>query len=350
MPPKTEASATIYLAGSINNWNPADSLYRFKNTAANKFELVLNLPSGINEYKITRGSWDKSEVKLNGSPASNRMLFVAKDTIVELSVEQWQDNFKQAEKKHTASKNVSVLDSAFYIPQLDKNRRIWIYLPPDYNTSIKKYPVIYMQDGQNLFDQFTSGYGEWGVDEIMDSLSRSGSKMSIIVGIDHGGDARLTEYNPYSNTRFGKGRGNDYVDFLAKTLKPYIDKNFRTKESAKNTSVGGSSMGGLISMYAIAKYPKVFGKAAVFSPSFWLTPEIYEFVKEENLKKNKIYFLAGELESNEMVPDMIKMRELLISEGVKEKNLKIKTSPDGKHSEWFWHKEFPDFYNWITGK
>ncbi len=350
LPVNTSSSASIFLAGSMNNWDPADSNYLFKVSPEKRYQLVLNLPAGINEYKITRGSWDNAEVKLNDSPPSNRTLIVLKDTVIEISVEQWQDNFKQSAKKHSASKNVSILDSSFYIPQLAKNRRIWVYLPPDYKTSSKKYPVIYMHDGQNLFDLFTSGYGEWGIDEMMDSLSRSGSKMSIIVGIDHGNESRLTEYNPYSNKRFGTGRGDDYVDFLAVTLKPYIDKNFRTKESAKNTTVGGSSMGGLISMYAIAKYPKVFGNAAVFSPSFWLTPEIYDFVADKNLKKNKIYFLAGELESNEMVPDIIKMRDLLISKGVKENNLRLKTSPDGKHSEWFWHREFPDFYNWITGK
>lgn len=337
----------FYIAGSINNWNPADSNYRFLEMPDGHYELSLAMPAGINEYKVTRGSWETAETKQNGQPLSNRSLMLKKDTVIDLEILQWQDNFKSTAKIHTAGKNVHVLDSTFEMPQLNRKRRIWVYLPPDYQTSGKSYPVIYMHDGQNLFDSYTSGYGEWGVDESMDSLFEKKSPMAIIVGIDHGSEHRLTEYNPFSNERFGKGRGDDYVDFLAHTLKPFIDQKFRTKSSSKNTIVAGSSMGGLISIYAAAKYPKVFGKAGVFSPAFWIAPEINSYLSGRKFRKQKLYFIAGDLESKDMVPDMKKIYDQLLSQGIKKNHILFKASSDGKHSEWFWKREYPQFYNWI---
>lgn len=337
----------IFLAGNMNNWKPADTNYRFRNLHKSQFDLIVKLPDGVNEYKITRGTWDKVECRIDGQPAANRTMFLTRDTVIFLTVNQWQDNFKKLVKVHTASKNVHVIDSNFNIPQLDRKRRIWVYLPPDYETSTKSYPVIYMHDGQNLFDSYTAGYGEWGVDEMMDSLYLKNHSMAIIVGVDHGGEHRLTEYNPFSNEGFGKGRGSDYVDFLARTLKPYIDQNFRTKASLKNTSIAGSSMGGLISLYTVAKYPKVFGKAGVFSPALWIAPEIFDYLAGNKGRGNKIYFVAGDLESNQMVPDMKKIFDQLVLHGKKKRHVFYKASPDGKHSEWFWHREFPQFYEWI---
>jgi predicted alpha/beta superfamily hydrolase len=119
------------------------------------------------------------------------------------------------------------------MPQLGRQRRIWIYLPAGYTSSPKRYPVIYMHDGQNLFDDYTSGYGEWGIDEMMDKVSPQ--NQCIIVGIDHGGDFRVTEYDPY-DSKYGKGRGDDYVEFLVKALKPYIDAHYKTIADAKHTT------------------------------------------------------------------------------------------------------------------
>jgi len=157
----------------------------------------------------------------------------------------------------------------------------------------------------------------------------------------------LLEYNPF-NSRFGKEKGDDYVDFIVNTLKPLIDRNYRTLKTPKSTSVIGSSMGGLISLYAALKYPKTFGVAGVLSPAFWVAPLIYNFAEKNRWnKKTRIFFLAGELESKEMVTDMRKMYDLLIKKGYPAANLKFVIQPDGQHSEWFWHREFPDFYKWL---
>ena len=343
---KPNASKVLSLAGSMNNWNPADTNYRFSESPEG-YELKVDLPPGTYEYKITRCSWETVETAANGEPVYNRSLLLKNDTVINQNVQQWQDNFETPLRRHTASKNVMIIDTAFNVPQLGGTRRIWVYLPSDYQSSVKRYPVIYMHDGQNLFDSYTAGYGEWGVDELMDSLFLQKVPMAIVVGIDHFGKDRLTEYNPWSNERFGKGRGDEYADFLAQTLKPFIDKKLRTLSSAKNTIVAGSSMGGLISMYTAAKYPEVFGKAGVFSPSFWIAPEVYNFVKTTKPAKQRFYFVAGDLESNDMVPDMQKMYDQLLVQGRNKKRIFLKHAPDGRHSEWFWHREFPDFYKWI---
>ena len=161
-------------------------------------------------------------------------------------------------QQSTCSKNVSVFE--IDAPQLHCKKRIWIYLPIGYEKIVEKYPVIYMHDAQNLFDKKTSYAGEWQVDETLDSLKAK----IIVVGIEHGGDQRLMELTPFVHPKHGGGKADLYVDFIVKNLKPYIDENYRTKKSAKNTCIFGSSLGGLTSFYAVLKYPKIFGKAGIF--------------------------------------------------------------------------------------
>ena len=347
LPTNDLANLTVYLASDFNNWNPKNDAYQFKINKQSQLQLTLFLPVSTINFKLTKGSWENVECDRYEKGINNRSLQLNNDTTIYLKVAAFADQFEKKVKKSTASNNVKILDSVFYIPQLGVKRRIWVYLPSSYQKVKKKYPVLYMHDGQNLFDNATSGFEEWGVDEILDSISKSDDKESIVIGIDHGGGDRLLEYNPF-DSRFGKGKGDAYVDFIVKTLKPLIDRNYRTLNTPKNTGVIGSSMGGLISFYAALKYPKTFGVAGVFSPAFWVAPLIYDFAEKSKLnKKTRIFFLAGELESKEMVPDMRKMYDLLIKKGYPATHLKFVTQPDGQHSEWFWHREFPKFYKWL---
>ncbi len=247
--------------------------------------------------------------------------------------------------------NVHIMDTAFFMPQLDRFRRIWIYLPVDYTGTDRHYPVLYMQDGQNLFDAATAAYGEWRVDETLDSLEKKNLPGVIVVGIDNGQGTRLNEYNPYDNAKYGKAEGNAYVDFLVKTLKPFIDSHYRTLPQSGNTAIAGSSMGGLISFYAALKYPQVFGKAGIFSPSFWIAPQLYDAVKNSsNMKNSLICFIAGGMESDSMVPDMQRMYDLLLQKGIPAANMKITVVPDGEHSESYWREEFPNVYLWLFAR
>ncbi len=335
----------LFLAGNFNNWNPADTAWQMQADGNGGYRLLKNLPKGVYNYKITHGSWDKVECTTEGKAIDNRTLTLVNDTTVNIDIAAWQDNFKPAEKQHTATAQVHLISDKFEMPQLGRQRRVWIYLPAGYATAKKRYPVIYMHDGQNLFDEYNSGYGEWGVDEILDKVSPR--KECIVVGIDHGGSERIAEYDPY-DSKYAKGRGVDYTGFLVKTLKPYIDSHYKTKTGAKYTTIAGSSMGGLISMYAALKYPDVFGNAGIFSPAFWISPEIYEFAKQTDLnKKSRFYFVCGDAESSLMVNDMKKMDDIMLQKGIKPANAPVTVIKGASHNEKQWRDDFPDFYNWL---
>jgi predicted alpha/beta superfamily hydrolase len=158
---------------------------------------------------------------------------------------------------------------AVHSPELGNRRDILVYLPPSYHEGEGRYPVIYMQDGQNLFDEATSYAGEWGVDETMEALGREEGLEAIIVGVPNMGIQRVDEYSPFRDRRLGGGRGDDYLRFLTQTLKPQIDRDFRTLGGRKHTGILGSSLGGLISLYGFFRAPAVFGFAGVMSPSLW---------------------------------------------------------------------------------
>jgi predicted alpha/beta superfamily hydrolase len=342
LPSYHPANSDIYIAGSFNGWNPNDDKYKFYNDGFGHYYFNLTLPKGTYEYKITRGGWDKGECKNGGNPAPNRVLKMPEDKLNRINIEDWADRYPPKPKVSTASKNVHILDPAFLIPQLGRTRRIWIYLPEDYaRETAKRYPVLYMQDGQNLFDDTTSYAGEWGIDEYMDHLTEG---QCIVVGIDHGGDKRMTEYNPYDNKKFGKGEGKKYVDFLVKTLKPYIDKNFRTLPEMQNTGIAGSSMGGLISLYAVLQYPGIFGKAGIFSPSLWITDnKIFTDIKKKAGKTDSyIYLYGGKAESGEMVVDLVKAADSF--QGRTKGKIVTAIREGGLHNEARWRLEFPFFY------
>ena len=354
LPSNNPANSSIFIAGSFNSWNPQNKDFQFQKSEKGYF-LDLSLNAGSYEYKITRGGWDKVECSREGKDVGNRTLKADANANVEISVEGWKDLFASSSqpRKSTANKNVRIIDTAFFIPQLNRTRRVWVYLPSTYNSSSKKYPVLYMHDGQNVFDDATSFSGEWGVDEAIDTLGLK-YKESIVVGIDNGGDKRLNEYCPYdfslsgiaANNKTNVGEGGKYVDFLVKTLKPFIDKKYRTLKDSKNTFIAGSSMGGLISMYAVLKYPKVFGGAGVFSPAFWVGPKIFDDIKAKGKKVNaKIYFYAGDEEGESMVP--MTLRAFNEMHRVSKSKMCEVIRAGGKHNEPRWRVEFPLFYEWL---
>jgi predicted alpha/beta superfamily hydrolase len=249
-----------------------------------------------------------------------------------------QDNSKQS----TASKQVSTF--TIDAPQLHTSKKIWMYLPKNYATSTKKYPVIYMHDAQNLFDTKTAYAGEWNVDEKLDSLNAQ----VIVVGIEHGNEKRMDELTPFKNEKYGGGKADDYLNFLVNTLKPEIDKKYRTKSNAKNTVIMGSSLGGLTSFYAILKYPNVFGKAGVFSPSFWFSKEIYTLAENTKKLDSKIYLLCGDNESEDMVKDLNKMDDIISKKRCDCMKLtKKRIIKGGQHNEKLWRDGFVKAYLWL---
>lgn len=247
----------------------------------------------------------------------------------------------------TASQNVRTFKISS--PQLETLKKIWVYLPISYKTSEKKYPVLYLQDAQNLFDINTSYSGEWRVDEILDSLKLD----LIVIGIEHGNDNRISELTPFPHPEYKGGGAKMYLDFMLNTVKPKVDSLYRTCTSPKKTFIGGSSLGGLFSYYASLKHPEIFGKALIFSPSFWFTEDIFDLTESTDFKRlseNQFYFRAGEKESETMVSLMRKMEELLYAQGISEEQINIESLPEGKHNEALWSSLFAEAAMWLVEK
>ncbi|MCK6610440.1 MAG: hypothetical protein L6Q78_05305 [Bacteroidia bacterium] len=343
LPASTPANSSFYAAGSFNNWNPASPQHKF--TWVDGFwTLVLPGSTGTVEFKITRGSWATVEGSSSGGFVPNRSFTYLPNLKLKLQIAGWED--QKSGGNSTALARIKKLD--MFIPQLGLTRKIWIYTPSDYDSNSKSYPVLYLHDAQNVFDNATAFAGEWGVDEALDLREKSGKSTAIVVAIEHGNAERLNEYSPYVNSRYGGGKGNLYVDFLANTLKPYIDSAYRTQKDLASTGIGGSSMGGLISMYAALKYPSVFGKALIFSPAFWFSDSLFTFAAASSPNQGlKVAFLCDDTESDEMVPDMLRMKNLLLGKGIDSANCSYTVKTDGAHSEWFWKREFPAAFEFL---
>ena len=270
----------------------------------------------------------------------------AADSAIELTVPALYGSALLAQG--TAQPNVHVLPTPLTMPGLDRKRTIRVYLPPGYDASNKRYPVLYMHDGQNLFDATTAYAGEWEVDETLNALARSKGLELIVVGVDNGGVERIHELNPWDNDKFGQGEGKQYMRFLVDVVKPYIDRNYRTRTDRANTAIMGSSMGGLISQYAIDCYPNVFSKAGIFSPAYWLAPPVFDYARTPPPRADaKLYFYAGGKESEGMVPDMQRMIDLLREKKHPEKNLSVKVNPNAQHNEAAWRAEFAHAVLWL---
>lgn len=255
------------------------------------------------------------------------------------------------EKQSTAQPNVKIISENFEMPQLHRKRRIWVYLPPDYETSKKKYPVMYLHDGQNLFDDRASYAGEWQIDEALNKIFAQSKESAIVVGIDNGGEKRIEELSPFKNSKYGGGNGENYINFIVETLKPYIDKNYRTKSRRKYTTLGGSSLGALISVYGGVKFPETFGKILAFSNAFWFnSKELNDFIRNSktNLKRQKYYFVQGKHESEDMDEQTLKVINSLKLRKVKSQNIYNRSDEDGKHNEMYWRREFPAAFLWLN--
>lgn len=273
---------------------------------------------------------------------------------VEGSTTPTQEQEKPNQKVEDKVKGTIKVIPEFYSPELDTENIVRIYLPPDYEESEKRYPVIYMLDGQNLFDSSTASYQkEWHVDESLDALYEENRTNGIIVvGVDSVGSRRNKEYNLYLNSHEGDGKGNvlELCDFYANTLKQYIDDNYRTLEDREHTAIIGASYGAVASVCSSIRYPEVYGYTGMFSYYDNQNPEkMTEYLKNnmtaEILTDNKIYFYTGKYDfaykSTEAAYEIAKENEI--------KNI-LYVFDEGQHDEYAWGGKFEnclEFFGWI---
>jgi predicted alpha/beta superfamily hydrolase len=180
-------------------------------------------------------------------------------------------------------------------------------------------------------------------------LSKQGHDF-IVIAVDHAGRERIAEYSPYQHREFGKGQGKLYAKFIINTLKPYVDKQYRTKQGREYNGIGGSSMGALISAYIGIVHPKYFGKLMIFSPSFWYSDKIYfDAFNYKYIYPTKIYLYAGERESKYMTQHVRKFRHAIEAQSYEKQltTFKVRINPEGEHGERYWGQAFNDAVTWL---
>lgn len=240
---------------------------------------------------------------------------------------------------------IEVIEEDYEIPQLGVRRKISALLPYNYDTSNQAYPVLYLQDGQNLFNPLAP-YGDWGIDKSLALLAEQGLGNVIIIAVDHGEQERIKEYLPYDHNKFGKGQGDCYVEFLKDKLIPYVNDHYRVNTLPENTGIGGSSVGGLISLYAGIKEPSVFGKMMIFSPSLWLSEQIFHdaelFIPSQS---SQLYLYAGGRESQAHLPNIHRLENIMNIKTAYTVNVSVNF--EGEHAEYYWGKEFPKAVKWL---
>jgi predicted alpha/beta superfamily hydrolase len=337
----------VFISGNFNNWKH-DISYKMLRIAEGHYEFTFddieNLPQEM-EYKYTRGSWQSAEADNFGCKAPNRSI-TKNQAFISDYVPRWFQNGKSFKEEYLPK--IHVIDEAFNIPQLNKTRRVQILLPCDYDSTTRRYPVIYLQDGQNLCD-WNAAYGNWAIDEKLAVLKEYGKGDIIVVAIDHGEVSRINEFTPRNEISLGIGQreGALYLKFMVETLKPFVDENYRTLTQSKYTGIGGSSMGGLISLFGGVLHPETFGKVMVFSPSLWIYNDVYEEVKEEGALKNvELYIYAGGRESKGMLPNLHKLMTNIYASN-QNTTINLVVNPNGTHSESNWSVAFPEAMEWL---
>lgn len=221
-------------------------------------------------------------------------------------------------------------------------RDVLVALPPGYAQGDTRYPVVYMHDGQNLFDPATSYAGDWGLVDTLNGLGEERVK-PIVVGIPNLGRRRRYEYSPFRDIFHGGGGGDRYLAFIVETLKPLVDTSFRTRPERAHTVIAGSSLGGLISLYALYRHAGIFGAASVQSPALWFASRaIFRFLQEQAAgRRGRIHLDVGSEEGAEALQDIRALRELLLGAGyVEGRDLEYAEETGAGHDERAWGRRF----------
>lgn len=362
-PDNTPPGATIFLAGSFNDWSPAAATHRLAPGADGALETrVVGLRPGQRvEFKLTRGAWSSVERDDRGDDITNRAVFFdPAHPVVALFVARWADLPAPAT---TRSGDVRVLRDVA-MPELGRTGTVWVYLPPGYASGSERYPVTYMLDGQNLFDARASAFGrEWQVDEALESLHREGRLGGVmVVGVENS-PARGCEYNvfagdPHPACADATALGDRTVAFLVDTLKPRIDREYRTRPGRDDTAVVGSSMGGSIAVRAGFSRPEVFSRVGALSPSYQnsltAAAAMPGFVRAQRVTRAlRLYQDMGsaerirELGADVLVRNMFAVRDAAREAGVADDAQRALVIEGATHDEAAWSVRVGAVLSWL---
>jgi predicted alpha/beta superfamily hydrolase len=367
LPDNLSPSARLFITGNhhaLGDWDPG--LIEVPRVG-NRARWSVSLPADyVLQFKFTLGDWGHVEAAVDGSEIENRVLPVprGKTTLrVAVSgfkspgspVEQWPSTIVGDVRVHKgfAGRNLAP-------------RNLWVYLPPGYDQeSTRRYPVIYMQDGNNCFDAATSFNGqEWKVDEAFEEGIASGKlPAAIVVGIANTA-ARVDEYTMVKalrgdrRTRIG-GKADLYASFLIDEVKPFIDSTYRTFVDASHTAVIGSSHGGLVSLYLGIRHPGVFGAVGAVSPTLsWGNHWLTNYVRRLHALPVglRIWIDMGTAEDavdrngngvSDLIDDVREMRDLLLARGYDSARVELMLDEGAVHNEAAWAKRLPQILEFI---
>ncbi|MBA4038844.1 MAG: hypothetical protein C0468_00675 [Planctomyces sp.] len=363
------ASSPIFLASSHNGWNPGDDKQVLTARSDLRWQIVMPKPTNDSpiEFKFTRGSWDLEELDGELKAIANRKLPLldpasitpGEPPIIEFTVVAWGDQKPDVSQRPDASpyydlkvtgtvKRLQVAGGA-----VRHVRDLLVWLPPGYDApenATRTYPVLYMQDGQNLFQQFPGTPAEWGADETATELITAGRvEPVIIVGIPHAGAARATEYTPIQLLDGATPRGGRYVSWLLSEVMPRVDRAFRTKRGPEFTAIGGSSFGAVIAMEAAAEHPDVFGKVLLESMSITRNngAALAHFLAKPRFPSvvywgmgGRELFDSGTPEQNARFVEGTEAFDKALAQRPEVKAKKFVVVPDAVHNETAWQARF----------
>ncbi|MCP3918451.1 MAG: hypothetical protein GY711_23140 [bacterium] len=349
-----DARGPLFVAGSFNGWQPGDQDWRLEpenGGSAGHWTLSVardELGEQPSEWKLTRGSWATVEVRADHSERTNRTL--AADTgEVRVAVAAWADDrdAHASEAGTVTGGRLDVLDVRS--EALGNTRKVRVWLPEHYDHAEhakRRYPVLYMHDGQNVLDASTSFLGiEWGADEALAKLSAAGHVDPwLVVAIDNAGADRSREYNPPFTTTGGvANRGDLYLEFLTRELMPRIESRYRVRTGPASTALGGSSYGGSITLYAALEHPDVFGALLVESPAAWTHErKLLERCAANGKWPQRVFVGVGTRESSnarhqaEYLRTARVLREALEQSGLGEDRARVVIEEGATHSETAW--------------
>ncbi|MBL0926545.1 MAG: alpha/beta hydrolase [Phycisphaerales bacterium] len=376
---ETEPLGTLFLASSATQWNPRGQWSMAHVSPAGDapggwmFEIPRAAAEAGMEFKFTRGGWETVEVDARGRDLPNRTLPAVDwsahpagsgPPVLELSVEGFADqrgtrwpemtsNPQQPDRTPSVVGELEISRIASAVLGAERTVRVW--LPPGYRAgeqASRRYPVLYLNDGQNLFDRATSFIGvEWQVDETLTRLIGEGKAPgTIVVGIDNGGDTRAVDYNPPYTTFQGKTNAADrYMKFVTDELMPWVNARYRTLTGPEHTGFGGSSFGGNVTVFAMMNNPGVFGVALVESPAVLLegqkiTDKLAEF---SGPLPGRVFIAVGTRETSRVGGDeaytqaVRRLADVLRSKGLGDDRLKFVIEQGAEHNEAAWARRLP---------
>ena len=350
--PALSDSTAVYVAGSLpalGNWNPGAVRLAAQGNHRWRLSITLAQPMSF-EYKFTLGTWEREAADSTGAAMRNLSARVAGDTTISTTVRRWTDRPRQRVlngqvtgtlRYHRGLKGAGLPD-----------RDVVVWLPPGYDASrTTRYAVLYMLDGQNVFDPATSSFGtDWAVDEAADSLIRAQVIPPLIVVGVNSSSNRMAEYVPGA-------AGIAHMNFMLHVVKPLIDSVYRTRRDARHTYVGGSSAGGMAAFMMAWEHPDAFTRALAFSPAFQapagsdLTLDYVATVRATARPPKGVRFyidIGGIGLEDRLRPGVDAMLEALKAKGYRDgRDYRIVRDPAAEHFELAWRQRFPAALAWI---